>query len=125
MTDPSDDAPQGMEWGCEECSYSTRDSQRAGQHSDTRKHSLALRPLRGDWGSETHSFLAGAIIACLQVHLPGTLPFDVVVPRQPDTDENGIYRKFLRIEVPDEQALNVYFDRVVEGVYEIRVEEDV
>jgi hypothetical protein len=42
----TDDAPPGWEWGCEDCGYSTLTGKGATGHSDERKHSLALRPLR-------------------------------------------------------------------------------
>lgn len=38
-------APDGMEWGCEQCKFSTTVATVAHRHCDKRKHSLALRPL--------------------------------------------------------------------------------
>jgi hypothetical protein len=37
--------PDGMEYGCEDCTYHTADEQDALLHCDVEKHSLALRPL--------------------------------------------------------------------------------
>jgi hypothetical protein len=37
--------PDGYEYGCEDCEFSTADEQAAFDHSDEHRHSLALRPL--------------------------------------------------------------------------------
>jgi hypothetical protein len=44
--EPGEQAPEGMEWGCEQCDFHSADADAAGKHSDDCKHSLALRPIK-------------------------------------------------------------------------------